>query len=582
MSEAASKSSKDRRTLLYLCFLFVPIFLNVRVIRSSLFPLGETLEKETFVPTTASAFAESQLLGSFSSLKFTLYHLSIIPSNPCALLPCDDVKVLKKITFSNSLDWPASRLPFRLPIGINLDIDFGALQPFPQAFWTGQSQFTFSVMNVGKAPPCVPTWRGHVETTKDALIIFEACFQGTLAHCFRRPHDRERAQLIVSGNVFVYEEATSGIKRWTDGVPWSPSRILTNFLIYRQLNSPFPPGEKKRATKRSQRVPRPGEPYPTAASSTSTKDEYPSSFSPESPGLKSDEGADKDGDRGLVGSLVDSYEFKDKGLLKKTMTVTIKGVQHHLVSYYSLEDAKSKLRTPRDDDQVKNLTLRPELLQQPKFKFQNLDDAGDGTYEQAEVQHQSFSYPPNNFDLTRPYPVQGHGLPNHGHVPFFDPSQQYYYANISPYLTPAQTPNVVPYGSIASSSANYAPTASTSASTYPGTQHNFTGSQYNSQIPPSHPQYQPHHQSRYQVLQQQQHVPSPRGQQMQPLSLQQYSSSTTLPRPNGFNNNGSAVQESNGVHPSPIESYSPATTPMNPAMMYPGMSQMPGAYMASS
>ena len=66
-------------------------------------------------------------------------------------------------------------------------------------------------MNTGKAPACVPTWRGHIETTKDALIIFEACFTGQLAHCFRRPHDRERNQLIVSGNVFVYEEATSGI-----------------------------------------------------------------------------------------------------------------------------------------------------------------------------------------------------------------------------------------------------------------------------------------------------------------------------------------------------------------------------------
>lgn len=448
-------------------------------------------------------------------------------------------------------------------------------------------------MNVGKAPPCVPTWRGHVETTKDALLIFEGCFQGTLAHCFRRPHDRERAQLIVSGNVFVYEEATSGIKRWTDGIPWSPSRILTNFLIYRQLNSPFPPGEKKRATKRSQRVHRPGEPYPTPAPSSSVKEEYSSSFSPESPGMKSDEGADKDGDRGLVGSLVDSYEFKDKGLLKKTMTVSIKGVQHHLVSYYSLEDAKNNLRTPREDEHIKDLTLRPELLHQPKFKFQNLDDAGDGTYEQTEVPHQSFSYVPNNLDATRGYP-----MPNHGQSPFFDPSQQYYYAHMPPYLTPAQTPNGVRYGRMANSPPTYAPTATSPASVYPSNHSNYMGSQYSSPVSPTHPQYQVqqqhhhhhHHQQQqqqpqYQMLQQQQqqhHVSPQRGQQMHPLTLQQYPSNTTLPRPNGFNNSVSVGQESNGMHHSPVEAYSPATTSMNPVIMYPGISQNLGGYMGSS
>ncbi|KAI4147878.1 MAG: hypothetical protein L6R39_002980 [Caloplaca ligustica] len=423
----------------------------------------------------------------------------------------------------------------------------------------------------------MPTWRGHVETTKDALLIFEACFQGTLAHCFRRPHDRERAQLIVSGNVFVYEEATSGIKRWTDGIPWSPSRILTNFLIYRQLNSPFPPGEKKRATKRSQRVPRPGEPYPTPASSTTTKDEYPSSFSPESPGVKSDEGADKDGDRGLVGSLVDSYEFKENGLLKKTMTVTIKGVSHHLVSYYSLDDAKHKLRTPREDDQIKNLSLRPELLNQPKFKFQNLDDAGDGTYEQAEIPQQSFSYNPNNFDPTRSY-----SMPNHG-IPYFDPSQHYYYANLpvnsSPYMTPAQTPNGVAYGSMASSSATYAPTTSPSASAYPS---NVMGSHYNTRLMQNYPhnRSQPH--SHYPAQQQQQLMTSPRGQQMQPLSFQQSPSNATLPRPNGVIENNPGTQQSNGVHHSHVDAYNPATSPVNPTIMYHGMSQIPAGYMGPS
>ena len=429
-------------------------------------------------------------------------------------------------------------------------------------------------MSVGKAPPCVPTWRGHVETTKDALLIFEGCFQGTLAHCFRRPHDRERADLIVSGNVFVYEEATSGIKRWTDGIPWSPSRILTNFLIYRQLNSPFPPGEKKRATKRSQRVPRPGEPYRTPAPSTATKEEYPTSFSPESPGLRSDEGTDKDGDRGLVGSLVDSYEFKEKGLLKKTMTVTIKGVQHHLVSYYSLEDAKHQLKTPRDDDQIRNLNLRPELLNQPKFKFQNLDDAGDGTFEQSDTPSHTFPYLPPGNDGSRSY-----SIPHHGHSAFVDGSQQFYYPPLVPQAWNflPHTSDGAPYGTMSTTSSAH--TATTSASPYQSSPSHMMGSQYAPQTPRNHNHPPLQSQSPHQLQQQQHHAMSQRGQQMQAPSFQQYPSSATLPRPVGTINNGAVAHSGHGSQHSAYDSYNPATMPMNSTMMYSGVPPMPAGYM---
>jgi hypothetical protein len=95
-----------------------------------------------------------------------------------------------------------------------------------------------------------PTWHGFIHTTSDALQVLEACLVGKLHHIPRRPHDRERASIISSGNVFIYEENASGIKRWTDGVTWSPSRIMGNFLVYRELNEPFPAGEKKKAKKR--------------------------------------------------------------------------------------------------------------------------------------------------------------------------------------------------------------------------------------------------------------------------------------------------------------------------------------------
>ena len=252
-----------------------------------------------------------------------------------------------------------------------------------------------------RPPSYMPAWNGYIETTKDALLIFEACFQGILQHCSRRLHDRERKSLIASGNVFVYEEATSGIKRWTDGIPWSPSRILTNFLIYRQLNNHFPPGEKKRAIKRTQRPQQPGEPNSSPVSTSNTpnaNDHKP--FPPEPRDStcagKGDQNPDKESSRSLVGSLVNSYEFKEGGLLKKTIKIFRGNRQHHLVSYYSLEDVKHNLKTPRDDPRLKNITISQELLSQPQFKYSNLDAAGDGAFENQDMHQNGEYYYPND------------------------------------------------------------------------------------------------------------------------------------------------------------------------------------------
>ena len=335
------------------------------------------------------------------------------------------------------------------------------------------------------APSCVPTWRGHIETTKDALIIFEAALQGLLAHCIRRPHDRERNSLIVSGNVFVYEEGTSGIKRWTDGIPWSPSRILTNFLIYRQLNSPFPPGEKKRATKRSQRPTRAGEPYaPPIPNGNGNEDGYHlANLSPTTPGLKSEESGDKDADRILVGSLVDSYEFKDGGLLKKTMTVTVNGVQHHLVSYYSLDDAKFSLRTPREDNQLKDIMLREELTNQPKFKVQNYDDAGDGAFDQVDNPQTAYPYLRGS--------LQTNGLftaPTHSHFSQQDqPPAVFYPTYAASYAGQAHTPTSM--SSVGFASLPATPSSYTPMLTSPTGYSQFAHQQ--SQHPNQHHQVQP-------------------------------------------------------------------------------------------
>ncbi|PVH70542.1 hypothetical protein DL98DRAFT_380014, partial [Cadophora sp. DSE1049] len=99
-----------------------------------------------------------------------------------------------------------------------------------------------------------------------------------------------------SGNVFIYEEHSSGIKRWTDGVPWSPSRILGNFLVYCEL-------ERSEVNKQ--------DPVSAAASS----------FDSQSLNLLS-----KEVKRSVIDDLTDSYGFKEDGLVKKTVSVTVGGI----------------------------------------------------------------------------------------------------------------------------------------------------------------------------------------------------------------------------------------------------------------
>ena len=224
-----------------------------------------------------------------------------------------------------------------------------------------------SVMPPAATSPLQPTFRGFVGDTKDALQLFEATLQGHLQRVTRRPHDRERPTLVQSGCVFIYEEGASGIKRWTDGVPWSPSRILNNFLIYRELERPFPPGEKKRAKPKAR-----GEAPETPSKQEQGEGMLSSPAAPPastSSAAKRDSSADREAQRSLVGSLTDSYQFKDGGLIKKTMSVNVEGSTFHLVSYYSPDDVQSGLlERPSTHNELKFIIPRSDLVHRQNFR----------------------------------------------------------------------------------------------------------------------------------------------------------------------------------------------------------------------
>ncbi|EFR03476.1 cAMP-independent regulatory protein pac2 [Nannizzia gypsea CBS 118893] len=287
-------------------------------------------------------------------------------------------------------------------------------------------------MGNGSAAVLEPTYTGYVASTHDALILFEACLTGVLHHVPRRPHDRERAQLVRSGSVFIYEENASGIKRWTDGVTWSPSRILGNFLVYRELDKPFPPGEKKRAVKKGSRRPtqsgRAGEPYPRLqdngtpvnGSVGSVASVTGSAYSPGAPspigaatgghggggppggpvsgngtGFAPERGQQSELERALVGSLVDSYGFKDSGLVKKTMSVTVSGVTHHLVSYYSVDDVmRGALSPPSMVESLRYIRPRQELTTKQSFRAP-IEDPDQPSLDDGDPSQSLYGYRPN-------------------------------------------------------------------------------------------------------------------------------------------------------------------------------------------
>ncbi|RKF82627.1 Global transcription regulator sge1 [Golovinomyces cichoracearum] len=312
---------------------------------------------------------------------------------------------------------------------------------------------------MASSTPLAPTFYGHIASTQDALMLFEACLAGALGHVPRRPHDSERGNLIKSGNVFIYEEHSSGIKRWTDGVPWSPSRILGNFLVYRELERPFPPGEKKRAMKRSKRSPGIHKPesysivnsgyIPTVTVSQPTYE------SPNSGSIS------KETERSLIGSLVDSYGFKEEGLVKKTVSVTVGPVSHHLVSYYTVADVmNNKLITPSKDPRFQHIVPRQDLIS--KQNFRTPIDEVDTMDRVVERSVYSYPYPSrSSYEMTNQAISQQRSLslptpplnyqPNTGGVfaNYTIGNQAGPYETITPnHSTPSFTSNLAPSTSI--------------------------------------------------------------------------------------------------------------------------------------
>ncbi|KAJ2774895.1 hypothetical protein IWQ56_000371 [Coemansia nantahalensis] len=171
-----------------------------------------------------------------------------------------------------------------------------------------------------------PTYCGYIATTDDALLVFEACRLGILHRRTCRLSNSERSS-IAPGCVFVWDETESGIRRWTDGRRWSPSRVNGCFLIYAELE------------------PRSSEQHPP-------------------PGTDCGDGIAQ---QPRVPCAVSDTPL-DSGLCKKTLSLlTTQGGKLHLVCYYRKTDADAgRLATPSHDPYLRGIaiprSLYPDIL----------------------------------------------------------------------------------------------------------------------------------------------------------------------------------------------------------------------------
>ncbi|KAI8148331.1 Gti1/Pac2 family-domain-containing protein [Fennellomyces sp. T-0311] len=236
--------------------------------------------------------------------------------------------------------------------------------------------------------PTNETFHGFVETTRDTLLIFEACRRGIFPKINRRLQERERGA-VRSGTVFVFDERESGIKRWTDGFVWSPSRILGNFLIYRELDGRDSTTDKRRAN--THRV-----------STTSTSgynycqvnQEYEDDKEMAGDGSSA---VDRNRERALVGSLTTSYNFKKGGLIKKTMSIVVNGSPQHLISYYTKEDVlNNRLQTPSSIPELASLEISPDLLLRQSFRIPPMTEHTD-MFDRMDLSPRSLALSPYSF-----------------------------------------------------------------------------------------------------------------------------------------------------------------------------------------
>lgn len=148
------------------------------------------------------------------------------------------------------------------------------------------------------------------------------------------------------------------MKRWTDGLVWSPSRILGNFLIYRELDGRESLYQQNRAPFAYDASHYPS-PYDHGAAQHDSVQPLVGELSNE----------ERNRERNLIGSLTDTYKFRKGGLVKKTISIHLNGSIQHMISYYTRSDVlEGRLATPSSVSDLFDLQISPDLLLKQSFR----------------------------------------------------------------------------------------------------------------------------------------------------------------------------------------------------------------------
>lgn len=204
------------------------------------------------------------------------------------------------------------------------------------------------------------TYVGYIKTPQDALVIFEACRRGQLQRVQRRLSTKERC-LIQSGSVFAWDEREAGMRRWTDGRTWSPSRVLGSFLTYRELDT-------KRRPRRSS--------------------------TPSSPHITSH----------LSSPQHKACSYKPDGLVKQSFSIcTATNQKLHLISYYNKADVLAgRLRQPTEDPLLNQISVPKGLY--PELNPLDTSGGHSATIHNMRQQQQQHQHPHQQLLLTSPSP----------------------------------------------------------------------------------------------------------------------------------------------------------------------------------
>ncbi|KAJ2480991.1 Gluconate transport-inducing protein [Coemansia sp. RSA 2131] len=235
------------------------------------------------------------------------------------------------------------------------------------------------------------TYHGFIDSAYDALLIFEACCHGLLPRVPRRFTDRER-QTIRSGAVYVWDEEETGMRRWTDGRTWSPSRVHGCFLIYYELE-----GRRHQFVNRNQsaRGSARGSPQGHAE-----KSPLHVSYDPCPPNVMQ----------------------KEQGLIKKALSLCTNDKRKvHLVCYYSREDVENGcLASPTNDPRFAGIQVYEDRYPELGNGSGRFDRYGGGRSRSLASSRQwrqisdTSGHQPSAYARPRPYRTEVYKYPSYG------------------------------------------------------------------------------------------------------------------------------------------------------------------------